>query len=101
MPTIEADRLIRSSPGSDQHAPRAQVSEMFEQCAADAMPLAGRDNVGMPDQIDIADPLDAHGADQRIVGLIAPEMTPAAISLSSSRNDMYGSCQQSSGITPR
>ena len=52
-------------------------------------PRAGsRQDIGMADQLDVAHRLDAHHADQRAVGLIAPEHTPAAISPSSSRRVM-------------
>jgi hypothetical protein len=44
-----------------------------EQVAADAASLAGGKDVGVADEIDVADGLDAHHADQRAVALGAPE----------------------------
>jgi hypothetical protein len=40
------------------------------------MPLMCREDVGVADQINIADTLDAHDADQRTVRLVAPEADP-------------------------
>ena len=54
----------------------------------------------MADQLDVAHRLDAHHADQRAVGLIAPE-TPAAISPSRLASRHVGLMPAISGITPR
>jgi hypothetical protein len=49
---------------------------MLEQRAADAVPLAAEGHIGVADQIDVAHRLDSHDADQRAVGLVAPERDP-------------------------
>ena len=49
---------------------------MLEQRAADAAPLAAGRDVCVADQVDVAHGLDAHDAQQRAVGLVAPERHP-------------------------
>jgi hypothetical protein len=49
---------------------------MFEQCAANAVSLAIRVNIGVADQINVAHRLDAHYPNQRTVRLIDPEGDP-------------------------
>ena len=46
---------------------------MREQRAPHSLALAGGRHVGVPDQVDVTDRLDAHDAEQRAVLLVAPE----------------------------
>ena len=93
---------------SDRHsaAASAEASPRVRRrrCASSARrrrgPGWGQD-VRVADQVDVADGLRAHDAEQLAVRLVAQNATPAAISPSSSSAPMYGSCQRSSGITPR
>src|SRR5262249_43920739 len=73
---VEADRPLRRGPGADQHAARAQAAQMTEQHAADAAPLAARQDIGVTDEIDVTHRLGAHDAEQPVVLLMPPEHDP-------------------------
>jgi len=56
------------------------LPQMLQQGGADAVPLMRGKHIGVADQIDVAHRLDAHDADQRVIGFAAPELDPCGSS---------------------
>ena len=74
---------------------------MCEKRNAHAETLAGGQDIGVADEIDVADGLCPDDAEQGAVRSYPQNVMPAAISPASSSAPMYGSCQRSYGIIPR
>ena len=62
---VEADRPLGGGPGADEHAPFAEAPQVREQRAPHSVALAAGRDVRMADQVDVADRLDSHHAEQR------------------------------------
>jgi hypothetical protein len=70
---VEADRPLGGGPRADEHAALRRAHDVLEQRPADAAALVAGDHVGVADEVDVADGLDAHDPEQRAVVLIGPE----------------------------
>src|SRR5216683_7383365 len=71
---VETDRPVGGGPGADQHPPCGQAAQVKEERTAHPAPLRAGSDVRMADEIDIANGLDAHDADQDSARLIAPKL---------------------------
>src|SRR5216684_6219337 len=69
---IEPDRPLRGVPGADQHRSRARAPQMPNQRAANATPLAARQDVSVTNEIDVAHRLEPNHAYERAILLTAP-----------------------------
>ena len=100
MLLIEPDRPVGGGPGADKGWGVDTGQQEPEQPAADPMPPVVGAHVRVPDQRHVLHGLGAHDADERPAQLESPEFHPAVDRLPKLGWDMYGSCQQSTGMTP-
>ncbi len=60
MALIEADGPVGVCPGADEDRPVGEFAQVGEQEGADALLLVGGADVGVADESDVVDVLDAH-----------------------------------------
>src|SRR6267143_5920866 len=75
---VEADRPGGGAPGPDPDRLRSRAFKVLQQLLADAFTALRALHVGVADEADLAAVLDAHHADERAAGLVAPERDPLA-----------------------
>src|ERR1700722_3466112 len=73
MAPIEPGLPPRGIPSADQHASLAQLAQMPEQPVANAAPLATRQDVSVPNEIDVTHRLHTHHAHEYAIVFIAPD----------------------------
>src|SRR3954447_11683617 len=70
---VEVDRPAGGGPRPDEHRLGGRGAQVLQQGAPDAAALAAGAHVGVADQDDVADGLDAHDAGELAARLVAPE----------------------------
>lgn len=70
---VEADGPDRIGPGTDQHGPAAEGAKVKEQIGADSLLLRACADVGVADEVDVEDCLNAHDRRGCGVFVVGPE----------------------------
>src|SRR5258708_4546365 len=70
---VEADGPGGVGPSADQDRAGSECAQVGEQVSADALLLAGGENVGVANQGDVAHGLNAHDAGELATGFVSPE----------------------------
>src|SRR5260221_10616755 len=70
---VEADGPGGVGPSADQDRAGSECAQVGEQVSADALLLAGGENVGVANKGDVAHGLNAHDAGELAAGFVSPE----------------------------